>query len=130
MKNANVIQKAFECFVNNDHEKAQAMLHEYFVTEARNMLRETAGEDEAELEFGGDYDSQLKDEVTDDLDTSADELDAEMNGMTEEEEFGESEPDLEGIEDRLMDVESQLEELQAEYDELVAQESSEEEHAD
>lgn len=130
----NKLEKVLEHLINDDQEKAEALLHEFIVERAKQVHRSIIAEAEGEDDFMdadslGDDAEYAEDDLTTSL-TGDDEgeVEGEVEGEAEEDsEEDDLEDRIEDMEGTVADLESQLAELSAAFDELNAIEAEEHE---
>lgn len=132
---ANKLEKVLELLVNEDEKQASALLHEWFVENAREIHQKLVEEEDAVLgedelsdevaaeEFYEAGEDEEGEEGAMDADDAEFDLSADLEDGEGEAEAGEdSEGEEEGVEGRLEDLEAELEELKSEFEAMMADE--------
>ena len=145
---ATKLMEAQEYLNNGEHDKAQAILKQFIVSEAQTIYRNLISEDE-DAEIGGgesedflddieadseeledeetesDNDSESLDDNPEDEDTEDSDSDEDFD-YDEDGEQDDHEEDHEDTTERLDDVEARIQELQDEFNEILSQQDGDE----
>jgi len=121
----NKLEQILEHLVNEEHEQADALLHDFIVAKAREIYENVMAEDEVKDETA-DFTTDI---ISDQADIDADH---EFASQPEDAEHSEEEGEqtVETVSDEVEALRAELEQLKAEFDLLRGEEMQEPEHAD
>lgn len=113
------LEQVLDLLINEEQEKAEALLHDIMVEKARSAYQDLVNEDfEEDEEFGGSPTEDFADEI--EADEAGIEADEEEGDFVDDEEDFDDEG--EEVEDRVEDLEAALADLRAEFDALLGDE--------
>lgn len=146
MSHLEKLEQALELLINEEQDKAKALLHDVIVGKSRSIYEELEATIESEIEEGmrgPEFGDDEKEDFMHDVERDEEEVDAEGYMEADDEEAEDDMPmgdempmDMddempeEEVEDRVEDLEAKLAELTAKFDELMADEMDEPEHQD
>lgn len=134
------LEQVLELLINEENAKAESLLHDFVVEQARQIHEDSLNESDTvvEEELEEIEESEEIESLNDDIEEDSDEIETEEmfddedmsdDDAEEDLEMGDEEP-AEEIEDRVEDLESALSDLEAEFEKIMAGEDDAEDEGE